>query len=65
LADGYWGSGCCVYGDDHLLRCVEASIVKCVTTMLATVKIEVVLAILVVLNLIGMTIAAWRIMRRK
>ena len=29
--------------------------------MLATVRIEVVLAVLVVLNLIGMTIAAWRI----
>jgi hypothetical protein len=34
-------------------------------TMLATVKIQVVLAVLVVLNLIGMTIAAWHIMRRK
>jgi hypothetical protein len=34
-------------------------------TMLATVKIEVILVVLVVLNLIGMTIAAWRIMRRK
>jgi hypothetical protein len=33
--------------------------------MLAAVKIEVILVILVVLNLIGMTIAAWRIMRRK
>jgi hypothetical protein len=33
--------------------------------MLAIVKIEVVLALLVVLNLIGMTIAAWLIMRRK
>ena len=34
-------------------------------TMLAAVKIEVVLAVLVVLNLIGMTIAAWYVMRRK
>jgi hypothetical protein len=34
-------------------------------TMLATVKIRVVLVVLVVLNLIGMTIAAWHIMRRK
>ncbi len=34
-------------------------------TMLATVKIEVILVILVVLNLIGMTIAAWHFMRRK
>jgi len=34
-------------------------------TMLATVKIGVVLVVLVVLNLIGMTIAAWHIMRRK
>ena len=33
--------------------------------MLAAVKIEVILAVLVVLNLIGMTIAAWHIMRRK
>lgn len=33
--------------------------------MLAVIKIEVVLAVLVVLNLIGMTIAAWHIMRRK
>lgn len=33
--------------------------------MLATFKIEVVLVVLVVLNLIGMTIAAWHIMRRK
>jgi hypothetical protein len=33
--------------------------------MLATVKIEVVLVVLVVLNLVGMTIAAWHIMRRK
>ncbi len=34
-------------------------------TMLATVKIEVILVVLVVLNLVGMTIAAWLIMRRK
>jgi hypothetical protein len=33
--------------------------------MLATIKIEVILVVLVVINLIGMTIAAWRIMRRK
>ena len=33
--------------------------------MLATIKIGFVLVALVVLNLIGMTIAAWRIMRRK
>ena len=33
--------------------------------MLATVKIGDVLVVLVVLNLIGMTIVAWRIMRRK
>ena len=33
--------------------------------MLATVKIGDVLVVLVVLNLIGMTIAAWHIMRRK
>ena len=34
-------------------------------TMLATVKIEVILVVLVVLNLVGMTIAAWYVMRRK
>ena len=34
-------------------------------TMLATVKIEVVLVVLVVLNLVAMTIAAWYVMRRK
>lgn len=33
--------------------------------MIAAVKIEVVLVVLVVLNLVGMTIAAWYIMRRK
>ena len=33
--------------------------------MLAAVKIEFILVVLVVLNLIGMTIAAWYIMRRK
>jgi hypothetical protein len=33
--------------------------------MLATVNIEAILVVLVVLNLIGMTIAAWHIMRRK
>jgi len=33
--------------------------------MLAAVKIEVILVVLVVLNLIGMTIAAWYVMRRK
>jgi len=33
--------------------------------MLAAVNIRVVLAVLVVLNLIGMSIAAWFIMRRK
>ncbi|SPE60408.1 exported hypothetical protein [Verrucomicrobia bacterium] len=33
--------------------------------MLAAIKIGVVLVVLVVLNLIGMTIAAWLIMRRK
>jgi hypothetical protein len=34
-------------------------------TMLAAVNIGVILVVLVVLNLIGMTIAAWCIMRRK
>ena len=34
-------------------------------TMLAAIRIQVVLAILVVLNLIGLTIAAYRIMKRK
>jgi hypothetical protein len=34
-------------------------------TMLAAVNIRVVLAVVVVLNLIGMSIAAWFIMRRK
>ena len=33
--------------------------------MLAAIRIQVVLAILVVLNLIGLTIAAYRIMKRK
>jgi len=33
--------------------------------MLAAVNIRVVLAVVVVLNLIGMSIAAWFIMRRK
>ncbi len=33
--------------------------------MLAVVRIEVILAVMVVLNLIGLTIAAFVIMRRK
>jgi hypothetical protein len=33
--------------------------------MLAAIKFETVLAILVVLNLVGLTIAAYRIMKRK
>ena len=33
--------------------------------MLAAIRIGVVLVVLVVLNLIGMTIAAWFFMRRK
>jgi len=33
--------------------------------MLAEIRIETVLAILVVLNLIGLSIAAYRIMRKK
>jgi len=33
--------------------------------MLAAFEIGIVIAVLVVLNLIGMTIAAWFIMRRK
>ena len=33
--------------------------------MLAAIRIQVLLAILVVLNLIGLTIAAYRIMKRK
>jgi len=33
--------------------------------MLAAVEIGVVIGVLVVINLIGMTIAAWFIMRRK
>jgi hypothetical protein len=35
------------------------------TGMLAEIRIETVLAILVVLNLIGLSIAAYRIMRKK
>jgi hypothetical protein len=34
-------------------------------TMLAAVDIGVVIGVLVVINLVGMTIAAWFIMRRK
>jgi hypothetical protein len=33
--------------------------------MLAAIKIQIVLACLVMLNLIGLTIAAYRIMKRK
>ena len=33
--------------------------------MMAAIRIQTVLAVLVVLNLIGLTIAAYRIMRRK
>lgn len=33
--------------------------------MFAAVKIEAIIVVLVVLNLVGMTIAAWYFMRRK
>jgi hypothetical protein len=33
--------------------------------MMAAIRIQVVLAVVVVLNLIGLTIAAYRIMRKK